>query len=112
MTNFIVYLIGTLLVVAHDSSNLAEGTGGPQDARVLMTAADVLADLDGLSFDGRAKNPAKLAISAMPIGTRFGWADLPGTHQVKASAVLQARQLGMIRRITFRRLFSTWEVMK
>lgn len=39
---------GTLLLVAHDSTNLAEGTGGPQDPAVLMTAADVLDDLDGL----------------------------------------------------------------
>jgi hypothetical protein len=38
---------GTLLVVAHDSTNLAEGTGGPQDPQVLYTAEDVLADLDG-----------------------------------------------------------------
>lgn len=37
---------GTLLWVAHDSTNLTEGTGGPQDPDVLMTAADVLADLD------------------------------------------------------------------
>ena len=42
---------GTLLVVAHDSSNLTEGTGGPQDPAVLMTAADVLADLDDRPFD-------------------------------------------------------------
>ncbi|PVG81682.1 class I SAM-dependent methyltransferase [Nocardioides gansuensis] len=37
---------GTFLLVAHDSTNLAEGTGGPQDPAVLMTAEDVLADLD------------------------------------------------------------------
>ncbi|VXC05372.1 class I SAM-dependent methyltransferase [Nocardioides sp. AX2bis] len=36
---------GTFLLVAHDRSNLAEGTGGPQDPTVLMTAEDVLADL-------------------------------------------------------------------
>jgi len=30
---------GTLFVVAHDSTNLTEGTGGPQDASVLYTAA-------------------------------------------------------------------------
>ena len=36
---------GTFLLVAHDSTNLAEGTGGPQDASVLYTAEDVLADL-------------------------------------------------------------------
>jgi SAM-dependent methyltransferase len=38
---------GTLFVVAHDATNLAEGTGGPQDPAVLYTAEDVLADLDG-----------------------------------------------------------------
>lgn len=36
---------GTLLVVAHDSANLAEGVGGPQDPAVLYTAADLVADL-------------------------------------------------------------------
>ncbi|ROR92330.1 class I SAM-dependent methyltransferase [Nocardioides aurantiacus] len=36
---------GTLHLVAHDATNLHEGTGGPQDARVLCTAADVLEDL-------------------------------------------------------------------
>lgn len=36
---------GLLLVVAHDSTNLTDGTGGPQDATVLYTAEDVLADL-------------------------------------------------------------------
>jgi SAM-dependent methyltransferase len=42
---------GTLLVVAHDSSNLTEGTGGPQDPAVLYTAEEVLGDLDGERFD-------------------------------------------------------------
>ena len=42
---------GTLLLVAHDSSNLTEGTGGPQDPSVLMTADDVLADLEGLAVE-------------------------------------------------------------
>lgn len=47
---------GTMLVVAHDSSNLSEGTGGPQDPTVLYTAQDVLADLDGLPLSvGRAE---------------------------------------------------------
>lgn len=39
---------GVLLVVAHDSTNLTEGSGGPQDPRVLYTAGDVLLDLSGL----------------------------------------------------------------
>ena len=37
--------------MAHDSSNLTEGTGGPQDPSVLMTADDVLADLGDASYD-------------------------------------------------------------
>lgn len=36
---------GTFFLVAHDSSNLREGTGGPQTPEVLYTAEDVLADL-------------------------------------------------------------------
>ncbi|MEO3842494.1 class I SAM-dependent methyltransferase [Streptomyces sp. B22F1] len=36
---------GELLVVGHDSANLTEGTGGPQDPTVLFTAEDVLSDL-------------------------------------------------------------------
>lgn len=39
---------GTFVLVAHDSTNLTEGTGGPQDPAVLMTAEDVLADLADL----------------------------------------------------------------
>lgn len=39
---------GTFLLVGHDATNLTEGTGGPQDPEVLMTAEDVLGDLDAL----------------------------------------------------------------
>lgn len=42
---------GHLLVVAHDSSNLTEGFGGPQDPATLYTADDVLADLDGAGLE-------------------------------------------------------------
>ncbi len=65
---------GTFLLVAHDSTNLAEGTGGPQDPAVLMTAEDVLADLGDRSFevvragrvartveDGHGEEPARTA---------------------------------------------------
>jgi SAM-dependent methyltransferase len=34
---------GTFFVIAHDSTNLTEGTGGPTDPAVLFTAEDVLA---------------------------------------------------------------------
>jgi SAM-dependent methyltransferase len=46
---------GTFFLVAHDSTNLTEGTGGPQDPAVLMTAEDVLADLTG---DAAGSGPA------------------------------------------------------
>jgi SAM-dependent methyltransferase len=65
---------GTLFVVAHDSTNLAEGTGGPQDPDVLYTAEDVLDDLSGEGFetlragrvprevgDGHGEEPARVA---------------------------------------------------
>jgi SAM-dependent methyltransferase len=37
---------GTLFVVGHHVRNLTEGTGGPQDASVLYSPSDLLADLD------------------------------------------------------------------
>ena len=51
---------GRLLVVAHDSTNLTAGVGGPQDPRVLYTRQDIEADLTGTglaierSVDGAA----------------------------------------------------------
>ena len=39
---------GTFLLVGHDSRNLSEGWGGPQDPAVLYTPEDVVAALDGL----------------------------------------------------------------
>lgn len=42
---------GTLFWVAHDSTNLVEGTGGPQDPAVLMSAEDLLADLGDQRFE-------------------------------------------------------------
>jgi SAM-dependent methyltransferase len=52
---------GTLFLVAHDSTNLTEGTGGPQDPAVLMTAEDVLADLGDLPYElVRAERVARL----------------------------------------------------
>jgi SAM-dependent methyltransferase len=42
---------GTFLLVAHDSRNLAEGWGGPQDPAVLYTPEDVVPSLDGLAVE-------------------------------------------------------------
>lgn len=52
---------GTLVWVGHDSTNLAEGTGGPQDPSVLMTAEDLLSDLEGIAVDvERAERVARV----------------------------------------------------
>jgi SAM-dependent methyltransferase len=37
---------GTLVVLGHDTTNLTDGHGGPQDPSVLYTPDDVVADLD------------------------------------------------------------------
>jgi len=42
---------GMFLLVAHDSSNLEHGHGGPQSPTVLYTAKDVVADLDGSGLE-------------------------------------------------------------
>lgn len=45
---------GILLAVAHDSTNLTEGVGGPQDAAVLFSPDDIvsdLADFDDISIE-------------------------------------------------------------
>jgi SAM-dependent methyltransferase len=42
---------GTLLVVAHDTTNLANGTGGPPDPAVLYRPDDVIADLRTAGID-------------------------------------------------------------
>ena len=56
---------GTLVWVGHDSTNLAEGTGGPQDPAVLMTAEDLLDDLDGIPVDvERAERLARVVTVA------------------------------------------------
>lgn len=43
---------GTLLVIAHDSTNLTEGYGGPDDPAYLYTARDVASDLQDLVSSG------------------------------------------------------------
>ena len=43
---------GTAFIVAHDLTNLTEGTGGPQDPEVLYTPEAVVAELPGLRILG------------------------------------------------------------
>jgi SAM-dependent methyltransferase len=72
---------GTLLLVAHDSTNLTEGTGGPQDPEVLMSAEDVVADLAGLDVEvvraGRVAREVARGRRSRRRGTAYGLG-LPG----------------------------------
>lgn len=70
---------GTLLVVGHDRTNLADGYGGPQDPAVLFSPEDVLADIGSgfvaLKAD-RVDRPVatpdgdRTAIDALVVATR------------------------------------------
>jgi 2-polyprenyl-3-methyl-5-hydroxy-6-metoxy-1,4-benzoquinol methylase len=42
---------GTMVVVGHHADNLASGSGGPKDPRVLFTPSDVADGLDGLEVE-------------------------------------------------------------
>lgn len=76
---------GTLLVVAHDSRNLAEGTGGPQRAEALYTAADVAADLAGEQLEivtadavlRPVEGAERRAIDCLFRARRTGWSTAP-----------------------------------
>jgi SAM-dependent methyltransferase len=78
---------GRLLVVAHDSTNLTAGFGGPQDPRVLYTCQDVEADIagTGLAIErGEAvlrtvetENGRHDAVDALLLAVRTGRASTP-----------------------------------
>lgn len=59
---------GRFLLVGHDSTNLTEGTGGPQDPAVLYTAEDVLAALG----DESSASPAYEIVRAERVGRQVG----------------------------------------
>jgi SAM-dependent methyltransferase len=71
---------GTFFLVAHDATNLTEGTGGPTDPDVLFTAEEVLADLDGERFEvERADRVTREVVAqAAPEGS-------PHTHHGEAT---------------------------
>ena len=71
---------GTLLVVAHDSSNLSDGYGGPQSPDVLYTPADVVGDLEhsGLVIE-------KAEVVARPVET-------PDGERIALDALVRARR--------------------
>jgi SAM-dependent methyltransferase len=64
---------GTFFLVAHDATNLTEGTGGPSDPDVLFTAEEVLGDLDGERFEVlRAERVARTVPSEDPADEHGG----------------------------------------
>ena len=60
---------GTFFVVAHDATNLTEGTGGPPDPAVLFTAEEVLGDLDGERFEVERAERVARQVAAPGSGT-------------------------------------------
>lgn len=67
---------GTLFVIAHDSTNLTEGSGGPQEPSVLFTAEDILGDLDGERFDVvRAERVSRTVAPKEPVHEHEGEAE-------------------------------------
>ncbi|MBF6214900.1 class I SAM-dependent methyltransferase [Nocardia puris] len=71
---------GTLLVLGHDSINLTDGYGGPQDPSILFTPDDVVADLGGESEELHIRTAERVlrptegrdAIDALVVATRPG----------------------------------------
>ncbi|MBF6224814.1 class I SAM-dependent methyltransferase [Nocardia abscessus] len=71
---------GTLLVLGHDTTNITDGCGGPQDPAILFTPDDVVADLGPLAAASRIRvriadrvyRPTETgdAIDALVIATR------------------------------------------
>lgn len=69
---------GTLLILGHDTTNLTDGYGGPQDPAILFTPDDIRADLGPLSDRIRVRladrllrpTEARDAIDALVIATR------------------------------------------
>jgi SAM-dependent methyltransferase len=62
---------GTLLVVGHDSTNLAHGHGGPQDPAVLFSAADIVADLIAVAGEG-SFDVERAEVARRPVSTGDG----------------------------------------
>lgn len=71
---------GTFLLVAHDSSNLQHGHGGPQNSDVLYSALDVVGDIDGA---GLVVERAECVQRPVETG---------GTERVALDALVRARR--------------------
>jgi SAM-dependent methyltransferase len=80
---------GTFFLIAHDATNLTEGTGGPTDASVLFTAEEVLADLDGERFEVQRAERVERVVPA-PDGTHRNRGDETRTAYDALVRVLKA----------------------
>jgi SAM-dependent methyltransferase len=74
---------GFLFVVGHDSTNLGQGVGGPQDPAVLFTPAEIVAELGGLPLEAERAERVR-----RPVERR----DLRG---VTIDALVVARSVGL-----------------
>ena len=72
---------GTLLLVAHDLTNLAEGVGGPQDPAVLQTPDQVVAALPSLRIQKaeRVRRPVEIDGTTRPRDRHPGPGQRPGS---------------------------------
>ena len=66
---------GLLIVLGHDTTNIADGVGGPQDPSILFTPDDVVADIDDdlriLSAERRLRHiEAGTAIDALVVAAK------------------------------------------
>ena len=73
---------GVFLLVAHDSSNLEHGHGGPQDPAVLYTAGDVVGDLEGAGLEIERAETVKRPV------------DTPEGERAALDALVRARRAG------------------
>ncbi len=79
---------GLLLVVAHDSENLAHGYGGPQDPSVLYTTDDITADLADVGASdrpGRTSRPCRHDRCRAAAGTRCSRRRVPASSNLTRS---------------------------
>jgi SAM-dependent methyltransferase len=76
---------GLFVLVAHDSSNLADGHGGPQSPAVLYTAHDVVANLDGTGLEVERAECVERTVDT-PDGERIALDALVRAHRPPAGA--------------------------
>lgn len=80
---------GVLLVIGHDTTNLTEGVGGPQDAAVLFTPDDILADVVGTDIRTDIRTDERTGVE----GAGAGGGEDPGAGSVTRWQVERAERV-------------------